>query len=91
MAHDQFDSDEDREYLSRRMKSRRFVNILIGVCGALILIATLAGVGLVFAVSWTLVTLILCMIVLLAGLDAYRTFRHQKEKLRRMRDQAMND
>ena len=90
--HDHFDGEDDQEYLQRRMKSRGLVNTLIGTCGLLILLATLAGPRtLVFLAAWLTVTLILLVIVLLAGLDAYRTLRHQKDKLRRLRERALNE
>lgn len=84
------DSNEadDQEYRSARKRSRRLVNSLIGLCGALILLATLVGVGLVFMACWTLVTAILMVIVILAGLDAFRTYRHSQDKLRRMRERT---
>ncbi|WP_253159009.1 hypothetical protein [Stieleria tagensis] len=89
--HEDVDRDEDESYLQRRKKSRSRVNLLIGICGVLILAATIAGVGLVFAAAWTSVALILMVIVILAGLDAYRTHRHHQEKMRQMRKRATED
>lgn len=89
--HDTFDSEDDLEYLDRRKKSRLRVNILIGICGLLILAATLSGAGVVFVAAWSIVTLILMVIVILAGLDAFRTHRHQQDKIRRMRKRALED
>lgn len=86
--HDTFDAQRDGAYRKQRRKSRRRVNVLIGICGLLILAATLAGVGLVYLAAWSTVTLILFVIIILAGLDAFRTHRHHKEKLRRKRDHA---
>lgn len=89
---DQFTGEDDQDYLARRMRSRGLVNTLIGTCGLLILLATLAGQGtLVFLAAWLTVILILLVIVLLAGLDAYRTLRHQKDKLRRLRERALKE
>ncbi|MEM0925246.1 MAG: hypothetical protein AAGJ83_04345 [Planctomycetota bacterium] len=89
--HDNFNREEDSAYLARRRRSRLFVNVLIGICGLLILIATFAGVGLVFAAAWSMVTLMLMVIIVLAGLDAFRTLRHQKDKLRRLRQNACEE
>ena len=89
--HDGFDTAEDAEYLTKRKKSRRFVNILIGMCGGLILAATLAGVGVVFLTAWSIVSLILIVILFLAGLDAFRTHRHHQDKLRRLREKALEE
>lgn len=85
---DTFDAETDTAYRLQRKKSRRLVNILIGLCGLLILSATLAGVGVVYLAAWSTVTLILMVIIILAGLDAYRTHRHHKDKLRQMRKHA---
>lgn len=89
--HDSFNSDDDFEYLARRKKSRLFVNILIGICGLLILVATFAGVGVLFLVAWSVVSLILMVILFLAGMDAFRTHRHHQAKLRRLREQAFDE
>lgn len=89
--HDQFNAKDDAAYLQRRKRSRLLVNSLIGFCGILVMVATFAGVGLVFAAAWSIVTLTLMVIVILAGLDAFRTLRHQKDKTRRMRQQACED
>ena len=89
--HDTFTADEDQAYLSRRKRSRLLVNVLIGICGLLILAATLSGVGIVFVAAWSTVTLILMVIVILAGLDAFRTHRHHQEKIRRTRERAIED
>ncbi|QEG01031.1 hypothetical protein Mal15_51070 [Stieleria maiorica] len=89
--HDTFDGDDDIEYRRRRKKSRLLVNVLIGICGALILAATFAGVGVVYLAAWSIVTLTLVVIVILAGLDAFRTHRHHQDKIRRMRKRALDD
>ena len=89
---DSFNSEDDRDYLARRLKSRGLVNLLIGICGGLILLATLAGQRTIaFLAAWLTVTLILMVVILLAGLDAYRTLRHHKDKIRRLRERALKD
>ncbi|MEO1616706.1 MAG: hypothetical protein AAFV88_12690 [Planctomycetota bacterium] len=89
--HDPCDSEDDVAYLARRKRSRLLVNSLIGFCGILVMVATFAGVGLVFAAAWSIVTLTLMVIVILAGLDAFRTVRHQRDKLRKLRQRACEE
>ena len=89
--HDTFDADEDADYRQRRKRARLRLNVLIGICGLLILAATLAGVGVVFVAAWSTVSLILMVIVILAALDAYRTHRHHQDKMRRIRKRALED
>lgn len=89
--HDTFDGEEDREYRAKRRKSRLLVNVLIGICGLLILTSTFADHRVVFVAAWSIVSLILMVVIVLAGLDAFRTHRHQRDKLRRMREQAMEE
>ncbi len=89
--HDQFDSSEDVDYLNRRKRSRSLVNFLIGLCGALVLLASFAGAGVIFIAAWSTVTLILMVIVILAGLDAFRTHRYHQDKMRKLRQRALKD
>ncbi len=89
--HDTFNDAEDKAYRDRRKKSRLRVNMLIGICGVLILTAAIAGKGLFFIAAWTIVSLILMVIVILAGLDAFRTHRHHQDKIRRIRKKAVED
>lgn len=91
--HDSLDSDEaiDQQYLARRGKSRRLVNSLIGICGALILSAAFAGAGVVFVAAWSTVAMILFVIIILAGLDAFRTHRHHSDKIRQIRERALDE
>ncbi len=89
--HDSFDGDEDTEYRLRRRRLRTVVNALIGFCGGLIVSAAFAGGGVVFLAAWSMVTLVLIVILALAGFDALRTHRHHRDKLKRLRDQAFKD
>ena len=89
--HDTDDNEWDNEYLQRRKKSRLLVNLLIGTCGLLILAAAIAGKGVVFVAAWSIVSLILMVILILAALDAFRTHRHHQDKLRRIRERAMEE
>ena len=88
---DSFNEAEDQAYLRRRGKSRRLVNILIGICGLLSLCAAISGDRLVFVSAWSIITLNLLVIIVLAGLDAFRTFRHHTDKLRRIREQTADE
>ena len=78
---ERYDSQTDKDYLNRRMRSRRRVHILFGTCGVLMAVAAFAGLGLVFAAAWTIVALVLMTVVVLAALDALRTSRYDKRKL----------
>ncbi|MCD0460844.1 hypothetical protein [Roseiconus lacunae] len=89
--HDHFDSDDDLEYRKQRKRSRSKVNSLIGICGMLVLAATLVNDRLIFVAAWTAVTFILLVIIVLAMLDAFRTHRYHQDKMRRIREQALKD
>ena len=84
------DNELDREYFSRRMNSRRKVNWLLGGCGVLILVAGF-GTPRVFIFAWMTVTLTLFIIVILAGIDALRTHRHQTNKMLKIRRNILGD
>ena len=81
----------DREYYASRGRSRRRIHVIIGICGALILIAAIAGGGLVWLVAWSCVMVALMGVVLLALLDAVRTHRYHRSKLPEVRDQFFGE
>jgi len=89
--HESADCEADYVYLAKRKRSRSLVNAMIGICGLLILVATFAGVGLIFAAAWSIVSLMLMVIVALAMLDAFRTHRHHQEKMRELRRRAIDE
>lgn len=91
--HDAFDRNEvsDQQYLTQRGRSRRLVNSLIGICGALILSAAFSGDVVIFVAAWSTVSMILFVIIILAALDAFRTQRHHADKIRRMRERALEE
>jgi hypothetical protein len=89
--HDSADCETDHVYLTKRKRSRSLVNALIGVCGLMVLIATLAGVGLIFVAMWSTVALTLMVIVVLAGLDALRTHRYHQDRMRELRRRAIDE
>ncbi len=90
---EQYDEHRARDqlYLQRRKRSRRIVNGLIGLCGVLILIATLAGIGRTFLAAWLSVIVVLFVVVMLALLDAFRTYRYEKDKLRDLRRDTIGE
>ena len=88
---DPADCEADHVYLAKRKRSRSLVNTLIGICGLLVLAATFAGIGVIFVAAWSIVALTLMVIVILAGLDAFRTHRHHQNKMRDLRRNAVDD
>ena len=90
-ANESYDSELDKEYLTRRMKARRRVNVIIGICGLLIFAATLAGPGFFWVAAWMSVSVGLMTVVILALLDAVRTQRYHRKKLPEIRDKTLRD
>ena len=84
-----YDSDLDADYLGGRKRSRRRVNVILGACGVLILVANADGPWL-FIICWLCVTLALMTVVVLAGLDALRTHRYHAKKLPEIRKQMLD-
>ncbi len=79
-----YDSESDASYLQGRMRSRRRVNVIIAICGVLIVIAGFAGPRL-FMLAWLSVTLALLTVIALAALDVLRTQRYLSKKLPEVR------
>tara|TARA_R110002049_G_scaffold4601_5_gene32118 strand:- start:171513 stop:171872 length:360 start_codon:yes stop_codon:yes gene_type:complete len=90
-ANESYDSDLDKEYLSRRTRARRRVNLIIGGCGVLILVATIAGPGPVWIAAWMSVSIGLLTVVMLAVLDAIRTHRYHRKKLPEVREKTLGN
>ena len=88
-ADESFDTQLDKDYLTRRKKSRRRVNLIIGGCGVLILVATLAGPGPIWLAAWMSVSVGLLTVVALALLDAVRTHRYHRKKLPEIREKTL--
>jgi len=88
-----YQEDDDQEYLTIRFRSRRRIHWIIGLCGVLILVATLAGPDStrVWIGSWSIVMIALSTVVLLAMLDALRTHRHHRHKLPEIRSRLLGD
>ena len=87
---DSSQSDLDRRYLRARGRSRRRVNLLLGGCGVLIMIAAVGGPQrpLLWIGCWMVVMVTLFTIVFLAAFDAWRTQRYHAQKLPEIRRQA---
>ncbi|MEM6978408.1 MAG: hypothetical protein AAF539_01990 [Planctomycetota bacterium] len=79
--------DDDADYRRRRRRARLRVNVLFFICGLLILVATLAGNAraAIWAGCWLSVMAVLMVILLLACLDVWRTYRHQIQRLNDLR------
>jgi hypothetical protein len=90
-AHEGDTSFFDMDYLRSRSRGRLLVHSLLGACGALILIATGFGPGIVWSVCWLLVCLSLTCVVMLALVDAWRTQRFHARKLPELRRQLLGD
>ena len=71
----------DIEYHLRRSKARSFIHLMIGFCGVLIVVAAFAGKATpLWVAAWMSVMVALVVIILLALLDAWRTYRYQIAK-----------
>ena len=90
-SHESYDEPVDQSYLTQRRRSRKRVNYIIGGCGVLILIATLAGPGPVFVGAWSCVAFALMTVVGLAMVDFVRTQRYHSDKLARIRQHASSN
>ncbi len=77
----------DQHYYASRMRSRRWVHVLFGLCGILVIVAAFAGPGRVWIGCWMSVMLALLVIMVLAGVDAFRTLRYQSKKKPEIRRQ----
>ncbi len=75
------ETELDQRYFRQRGRSRRRTNLIIGICGLLILVAAIAGGGPIWIAAWLCVTLALATVVGLAGLDVLRTHRYHTAKM----------
>lgn len=79
----------DQEYFTRRHRSRRRVNVMLAICGALIVAAGFSPPRM-FVLAWTAVAVGLLIVVVLAGFDALRTQRYHAKKLPEIRKQILD-
>lgn len=82
------DDERDASYFGRRKRSRRRVNVILAICGGLILVAGMSGPRL-FVISWGLVTMALLAVVVLAAFDVLGTRRHVNSKLPQLRQRLL--
>lgn len=84
---------DDSVYLQARLRSRRRIHWIIGMCGGLILVATLATPQKrqIWIACWTTVMIALITVVFLALLDAFRTHRYHQAKLPEIRRQILGN
>lgn len=75
------ESTLDRDYLQARARSRRRVNILIGISGVIVLLTTLVHHPIAWMSAWLLVMVCLVIVIGLAGKDVIRTHRYHQKKL----------
>lgn len=92
-AHEDLNLDGDLadQYLARRRRSRKKIHFIIGGCGVLVIIAALAGPGLIWIAAWMSVSVALMTVIVLAGFDAFRTHRYQSIRLREVRHRMLGD
>ncbi|MFG0263348.1 MAG: hypothetical protein ACF788_13225 [Novipirellula sp. JB048] len=88
--YESLDDDLDERYLTARMHSRRWVHGLFALCGLLVIAAAFAGPGPVWIGCWMSVIMSLLTIVVLAGVDAFRTLRYQAQKKPQLRKHLLD-
>lgn len=84
-------TDLDRDYLATRTKARQRIHWLIGASGVMVLVAAFAGPGPVWLLAWTGVIVLLLIVVLLAGFDAFRSHRYHVRKLPEIRREIFGE
>lgn len=85
--------NEDRVYLRARFRRRRRIHWIIGICGGLILVATVGTPEhrQVWVACWAIVMIALIAVVLLALLDAFQTHRYHQSKLPEIRREILGE
>ncbi|MEZ6088517.1 MAG: hypothetical protein R3C05_10925 [Pirellulaceae bacterium] len=83
--HQDSQSELDERYHVNRTRGRRWVHVLLAICGLLAITAGAVGHGQVFILCWASVPLVLLVIVILAMLDAFRTYQYHAKKLPELR------
>lgn len=86
-----FETDLDREYRNRRLRSRMHINYLIAACGGSIVVSAFAGPGMIWMICWCAVIIALLLVVFLAFADAIRSHRYLRKKLPEIREQTFGD
>lgn len=86
-----FKTDLDHRYHTRRSRARKRIHFIIAASGILIIVAAFAGPGPVWVAAWMCVTVALLTVVVLAGVDAFRTHRYHIQKLPEIRRKTLHD
>ena len=88
-----YGDSKDEAYFRQRFRSRRRIHWIIGTCGMLVLVASLAGPerSEIWIGAWSAVMLSLMTVVPLALLDGIRTQRHHHRKLPEIRRRFLGD
>ena len=81
----------DERYFHKRTRARKWIHALIAGCGVAIIITAFAGNAIVWMVGWILVMLVLMVVMLMAALDALRTYHYHQRKLPEVRRQVMGE
>lgn len=87
------ESQLDRDYFGHRLRKRRRIHVLLLICGALILVATVVGPQARWAwvLTWAVVSVLLLIVMALAALDAVGTQRYHAKKLPEIRRRIFGD
>ena len=86
-----FSTDLDKKYHTRRTRSRRRIHVILAGCGFAAIVAAFFGLGAVWVAMWCSVMVALVVVVLLAGIDAIHTKRYLKSKMPELRKQMLQE
>ncbi len=84
------ESDKDRRYQLRRKRLRNKVHFLFAISGALVLLAAVAGPGVLFVGAWSCVAFMLMAIMAIAMIDGFHTHMHHRDKLPEIRREILD-
>lgn len=79
--------DLEADYLRRRSRSRTVIQALFAVAGGLMIVAAFAPRGAAWIACWMIIMVCLVVIVVLAGVDAFRTRRYYQNRMTEIRRQ----
>lgn len=86
-----FETDLDKQYRARRLRSRKRIHYLIAGCGVLVLVAAFSGPSIPWMVCWGLVMIGLVAVMILAAADAFHTHRYHLKKLPEIQKETLGD
>lgn len=91
-THEPMTCKADVEYLLRRSKSRSRIHLMIGFCGSLAIVAAFSGAGSsIWVAAWMSIMLALLVIIGLAFLDAWHTYRHQVNRRAELTERSLTE